>query len=184
LIITADKAGVFSLFGTRYQVGRGHARRKLQVRFDPEALHEVEVWRSDKFLERARPLQVGPHRRPLVTPAPQAQVPTTSCPKSDWPGHLVHEHRAQSAMQSPAHLTDRQRRSLEDEAVIALLAKRLDPCAFDEVAARDWLARFGPLDPARAITALASILARGIAPDQHVYVTLDLLRTYLRSPTP
>lgn len=181
---TPDKAGVFSLFGIRYQVGPGHARRKLQVRFDPEALHEVEVWRADKFLERARPLQVGPHRRPLAKPSLQAEVPTTIAPKSDWLGHLVNEYRAQSALLPPAQLTAQQRRNLDDQFVIDLLAERLDPCAFDEAAARDWLTRFGPLDPTRAAATLDSILARGTPPDQHVHVTLDLLRTCLGSPTP
>ncbi|MDJ0766884.1 MAG: Mu transposase C-terminal domain-containing protein [Myxococcota bacterium] len=52
---TADKTGVLKLFGIKYQVGPGDGRSKLQIRFDPDALNEVEVWNKGKFVQRARP---------------------------------------------------------------------------------------------------------------------------------
>lgn len=180
---TPDKAGVFSLLGIQYQAGPGHARRKFQVRFDPEAMHEVELWRNDKFLERARPLQIGPHRRPHV-PAqlPPAQSPALSA-KADWLGHLVKKHREQSPVPvpPPSHLD---KRAAADQAVIDLLAQRLDAAAFDEAAARDWLARFGPLDPDATQAALEHALAGGLPRDQHVRVTLDFILSTVRSPSP
>jgi putative transposase len=179
---TPDKAGVFSLLGVQYQVGPGHARRKLQVRFDPEAMHEVEVWRSDKFLERVRPLQIGPHRRPVV--AAQPQPATLSEAKADWLAHLVGKHRDQSSLQPAATPTPLQRREAADQAVIDLLAQRLDSAAFDETAARDWLSRFGPLDPEHVAHAIDAALARGMPRDQHVHVTLDFILTAIRSPSP
>jgi hypothetical protein len=47
-----DKSGVFSLLGERYQTTLG--RRRIEVRFDPEALAEIEVWLEGKFVERVR----------------------------------------------------------------------------------------------------------------------------------
>lgn len=181
---TPDKAGVFSLLGTQYQAGPGHARRKFQVRFDPEAMHEVELWRNDKFLERARPLQIGPHRRPATTAAAIAQPAPSSGPKTDWLGHLTRKHREQSSSQQEATPTPQQLRQASDQAVIDLLAARLDPAAFDDAAARDWLARFGPLDPADTGRALEAALARGVPRDQHVHVTLNFILCALRSPSP
>ena len=181
---TPDKAGVFSLLGTQYQAGPGHARRKFQVRFDPEAMHEVELWRSDKFLERARPLQIGPHRRPVAPTAATAQPASAPGPKTDWLGHLTRKHREQSSSQQQATPTPQQLRRASDQAVIDLLAARLDPAAFDDAAARDWLARFGPLDPADTGRVLEAALARGVPRDQHVHVTLNFILSALRSPSP
>ncbi len=181
---TPDKAGVFSLLGTQYQAGPGHARRKFQVRFDPEAMHEVELWRDDKFLERARPLQIGPHRRPVAPPADCAQPPHAAALKSDWLGHLARKHREQSCAQLATPPTAQQLRQAADQAVVDLLAQRLDPAAFDEPAAREWLFRFGPLDPQQLAAALDSALSRGVPRDQHVRVTLDFLLRSLRSTSP
>lgn len=181
---TPDKAGVFSLLGVQYQVGPGHARKKFQVRFDPEAMHEVEVWRGEKFLERARPLQIGPHRRPGAPSQTSTQSTAAVGAKADWLGHLVNKQREQSRLQPASAPTAQHKRAASDQAVIDLLAQRLDSAAFDETAARDWLSRFGPLDPEQVTLALDSALARGMPRDQHVRVTLDFILTAVRSPSP
>ena len=58
---TPDKAGVFSLFGTEYQVGPELARRSIELRYDPEMLDLIEVWHKGQFFERIRPFEVHAH---------------------------------------------------------------------------------------------------------------------------
>ena len=67
---TPDKSGIFSLLGTEYQVGPGLARRKIEVRYDPEDRSTVEAWLDGKLVERCRPLVVSRHRRPHAVAAP------------------------------------------------------------------------------------------------------------------
>ncbi len=182
---TPDKTGVFSLLGTRYQVSAGQGRRKLQVRFDPEAMHEVEIWRADKFVERARPLQIGTHRRPVVNPdhVPLQTVPAESStpPTADWLGHLRRKARENPLVQS-ANLA--QLRAAKDQAIIDLLVSRLEPKSFDESAARDLLARFGPFDPVQATTILDKLLSANTARDLHVGFYLDFIRTSIGKTSP
>jgi transposase InsO family protein len=179
---TPDKTGVFSLLGTRYQVGAGQGRRKLQVRFDPESMQEVEIWRADKFIERSRPLQIGTHRRPVSpTPVPLETVSAVSPPPAaDWLGHLARKARENPLVQA-ANLA--QLRAAKDQAIIDLLASRLAPSSFDDSAARAFLARFGPFDPARATTILDNLLSANAARDLHVGFYLDFIRTCVGSPT-
>lgn len=60
----ADKTGIFSLFGRRDQVGPDLARKKVDLRYDPERLEELKVWFEGRFRERVQPFQVQPNRRP------------------------------------------------------------------------------------------------------------------------
>src|SRR5690606_18196781 len=84
---TTDKAGVLKLHGTRYQVGPELARKKVEVRYDPERMEQIEVWSGDVFQERVRPLEVTPHRRPVKpdsSPPPPDEEPVV-----DWLAHLT-----------------------------------------------------------------------------------------------
>jgi putative transposase len=180
---TPDKAGVFSLCGTSFQVGPTLARRRVEVRFDPEALFEVEVWRDGAFVERAQPLRVGTDRRPWrgdPLPHPKRE-PSNDEPTADWLGYLVEKRRADGEPEpSPRAFAAaaRDRRRQADEAVLDLLRERLAPDAFDPDAAVDWLHRYGPLDPDGAATALDILLAHE-RPDHHVTHYLDALRGVL-----
>lgn len=70
-------------------------------------------------------------------------------------------------------------RQADDDAVVALLREHLDPGAFDEAIARDFLHRYGPLDPRRATVALENLLSDGAA-EHHVTVYLEAVREALR----
>lgn len=70
-------------------------------------------------------------------------------------------------------------RQADDDAVVALLREHLDPGAFDEATARDFLHRYGPLDPRRATVALENLLSDGAA-EHHVTVYLEAVREALR----
>lgn len=183
---TSDKTGVFSLLGIRYQVGPKLARKRVQVRFDPEAMHEVEVWHAGKFVQRARPLQVSPWRRPAAAVAQDTASDTSAPGVANWLGHLVDTHRlvvGTRELQSPAaHAAERRRQA--DRALLDVLADVLDPGVFDEPTIRTYLDRFGPFDPERASLTLASLTASGEPTDQHVTFYLDAIRDQQKGSQP
>ncbi len=184
-----DKTGVLSLLGTRYQVGPKLARKRVHVRFDPEAMHEIEVWHAGQFAERVRPLEISPWRRP-TTKAEDTTTSTgkddTSPPAVDWLGHLVSKHRVvlgTRELQSPAaHAVERRR--LADDAIVNLLVDLLDADVFDEPTVRAYLERFGPFDPQRAARTLATLESAGEPKDQHVSFYLDAIRDQQKDPSP
>lgn len=183
---TPDKAGVLSLLGVRYQVGPTLARKRVQVRFDPEALHEVEIWFGGGFAQRARPLQVSPWRRPTAAQSEDRAPDADGPPVANWLGHLVEKHRESAGtreLQSPAaHAADR--RQIADSAVLNLLVDVLDPGVFDEPTIRAYLDRFGPLEPERAAVTLAALTGAGEPTDQHVTFYLDAIRDQQKGPQP
>jgi putative transposase len=171
---TADKCGVFSLLGERYQVGPKLARRKLEIRFDPEAMHEVEVWYQDAFAQRATPLTIRAYRRPQAPSdikATQAQAPRE---KTDYLGHLVKKYEASEGHEpcEPAESTRRQ----ADQAILDLLTSNLDQGAFDEECAQQWLDQYGPLDLDHASNVLGTMFERGMPRDQHVTIYLQHIK--------
>jgi hypothetical protein len=179
---TPDKAGVVSLFGTRYQVGPPLARRRITLRYDPEQLDEIEAWHQGRFVERVRPLVVHPHRRPR--PVPKDPAPPTSelaPPAADYLGHLVQKRRTQGFVEpSPRALTEgaQVKRQENDQAVVDLLAAHLDPRVLDEPTVRSFLDRYGPFDPEKATDLLTQVLQREPA-DHHVLFYLEFLRDRL-----
>jgi len=168
---TPDKAGVFSLLGIRYQVGPDLARRRVEVRFDPEALEEVEVWHKDAFIERCRPFQVGPNRRPTPTTTPQHPAQ----PTADWLGHVVDAYRTEGFVEPKPKTNDRR---TKDRAVIELLKARLDDGVVDREVTQAWLDRFGPLDPEQVASILDDLLQRERT-DHHVHHYLEAIRKRL-----
>lgn len=183
---TPDKAGVFSLFGVRYQVGPEFARRRIEIRYDPEVLWEVEVWHNDEFVQRARPLQILSQRRPRVTETEATAADADNTPCVDWLGHLVQQRQQEGFIEpSPRALAEqaRQRRAEADEAVLALLSKHLDADVVAPEAVRSWLASYGPLDPHQTAVVLHDLLDHGLHTDQHVTVILDAIRTEMRGGT-
>lgn len=183
-IRTPDKAGIFSLFGTEYQTGPALAKKRIQVRYDPEGLDEIEVWYDQRFVERVRPFSVSRHRRP---PTPEPAPPTTGpTPNGDWLGHLVEKRRKANfveptpAMIAEAEATQRKERQ---DAVLAVLAERLDPAVLDPAVTRAFLDRFGPWDADAVAASLDQILTHQPR-DLHCQVYLDLIHTQLKGRTP
>ena len=176
---TPDKTAVFSLFGRRYQVGANLARRRVEVRYDPEALDEVEVWHQDRFIERARPFEVREHRRARAPELrPQEPKDESKPPAADWLGHLVEQRRQRGFVEPPprAHVEQRQQQRVEaDEAIVALLRERFDEAVIDTETIGDSLERFGPFDADRARVALDRLLEDGVPSDIHITVALDAI---------
>lgn len=186
---TPDKAGVFTLCGISFQVGPRLAGRRVEVRFDPEALFEVEVWHDGALRERARPLQLHDDRRPgrVQVDPPAAPPARDKTPRTDWLGHLVEQRRLTGEPEpDPKSFAEaaRLRRERADEAVVALLREHLAAEAFDEAATRDWLDRFGPLPPDAVRTQLETRLALGEPRDRHVTHYLHAIRATLHGDVP
>lgn len=169
-----DKTGVFSLHGTRYQTGPELARKKVEVRYDPERLDAVEVFVDGTFRERVGPLDVQPHRRP------QPQTERTTEPVTatvDWLAHLVADR---GEVFDPGEDLERyvRERQQADDAVFDVVRDRLDAAVFDEDAVRDFLHRYGPLDP-DAVAEIVDFAVEHGGTDQHVRVVLDAVRDAL-----
>lgn len=160
---TADKSGVLSLHGVRYQVGPALARRRLELRYDPDALDVIDVWFDGRFAERARPLQIEPWRRPYAPVAP----PTPAAP-ADFLGRLMADHAAER----PAPIEPLPVDPAAD--LLDLLRDHVDPAVLDEAIVRDAVARFGPFDPERAAEVLDRLAAHHPR-DLHVRFWLDAL---------
>jgi len=177
---TADKAGVLSLFGRKYQVGPDLARRKVTLRYDPERLDVVEVWHKERFIERVRPFEVQPHRRPKPTaPAPEPATAEDTQPTADWLSHLTEAH--QSALRRDPE--DDLRRALAerealDAAVVDRLRAELADEVMDEPTVRDWLARVGPVDP-RRVEEVLDLALPTLGRSQHVQHYLDAIHEAL-----
>jgi hypothetical protein len=180
---TPDKAGIFSLFGVKYQTRLG--RKRVEVRFDPEALDLVEIWLKDRFVERVRPFEVSTHRRARKA-APEPSAAQARPPLVNWLGHLVARRQAAFLEPTPRALVEEAaaRRARADQAIVDLFARRLHEAVFCEATVRDWLARFGPIDVVTAETRLDGLLTHGVRNDQHITFFLDALRPQLSGDTP
>jgi len=179
---TCDKAGVFSLFGIKYQVGPDLARRRVEVRYDPEALDEVEVHFKGHLAQRVRPFEVQPSRRPRQ---PQPAVPEQQ-PGADWLGHLIEKRQQEGFVEpTPKQLKEaaNQKRHQADESVVALFLEKLEPAVINEAAIRDYLNRYGPFDPERVADILDRLIESG-PKDLHVEVYLDAIHKQIDGDTP
>lgn len=173
-----DKAGIFSLFGTRYQTGPELAKRRIEVRFDPERLELIEVHKDGRFVERVQPFEVQPNRRPKPKADPESPQPATE-PTADWLSHLVDKRRSEGFVEPTSRelakaQADKRRR--DDQAVLDILQQTLQEAVFDEVAARRHLERYGPYDITRVKAVLERLLGQDGRRDQHISVYLDAIR--------
>lgn len=180
---TPDKSGVFSLFGRRYQADSRLGRRRVELRYDPEELDELELWHAGRFVQRVRPLAVSAHRRPrqqmpLELPQKAGNCSQHSQPKADWLGHLVAK-RKQAGIQEPnprQHVHEaKQQRKRQDERVLDVLKNSIDAAVFDENVIRSFLDAYGPFDAHRAALAIQTLLDAGRA-DHHVTIYLEAIR--------
>jgi transposase InsO family protein len=177
---TPDKTAIFSLFGDRYQVSAKLARRRIEVRYDPEALEEVEVWHDGRFVERVRPFETREHRRPRDPALTPREQQDQGEPVADWLGHLVEKRRQQGFVEPPPRKPAEQRarqRAEADGAIMGLLVERLDAAVIDHDAIREYLDRFGPFDLDRARGVLEQLLEDGLPNDSHITVVLDAIRS-------
>ncbi|MFQ5918368.1 MAG: DDE-type integrase/transposase/recombinase, partial [Candidatus Binatia bacterium] len=71
---TSDKTGVIRLFNRSYKVSPTLAKRKVEIRYDPEHLDQIEIYLAGSFRQRAKALQISPQRAPKeIRPVQQEQ---------------------------------------------------------------------------------------------------------------
>jgi len=171
---TTDKAGVVKLYGARYQVGPELARKRVEVRYDPERMQTIEVWHGQTFQERVRLLEVTPSRRPRATHDPIE--PDPEGPVVDYLGHLAARHE-------PLDTPDRVEAALaerraQDAAVAEVFERLLDPEVFDRHEVLEFTGRYGPFDPDAIEEHLRFAVEMG-GSDQHIHTVLCGLRDAL-----
>lgn len=170
---TADKAGVLKLHGVRFQVGPELARKRVEVRYDPERLDVLEVWHGETFQERVRPLEVTPHRRPR---SDDPVEPDPDGPLVDYLGHLTRKHDPlPEADAVEAALAERRR---QDAAVAEVFERLLDPEVYDADEVLEFAGRYGPFEPEAIEEHLRFAVEVG-GSDQHIHTVLTGLRKVL-----
>ena len=170
---TADKAGVLKLHSVRFQVGPELARKRVEVRYDPERMDRIEVWHGDTFQERVRPLEVTPNRRPRtddpIEPDPEG-------PLVDYLAHLTRKHDPiPEADTVQAALAERRR---QDAAVAEVFERLLDPEVYDESEVLEFAGRYGPFEPEEIEEHLRFAIEVG-GSDQHIHTVLVGIRKAL-----
>lgn len=176
---TTDKTGVLKLHGSRYQTTADLARRKVEVRYDPEDMGTVEVWHGSAFRERVSPLTVTPNRRPK---APQPDVPPDpEGPAVDYLAHLVDQH-------TPLPVTDeveaaREAQRAHAAEVVGLFADHMRPEVVDTDEVTAFVDRFGPLD-LEVVAEHLAFLVQTVGTDPHIHTVLRSLREALTGDAP
>lgn len=173
---TPDKTGIFSLFGVRYQTGASCAKKRIEVRYDPERTEELDVYLNGRFVERVKPFTVSTHRRPHTLPPPPPAP--AGPPTADWLSHLV-ELRKKTAFteEAPRVLSEEiaRERAIGDAAIVSLLEEHVAEDVFDERTIVDFLGRYGPFYEDKARHALES-LGDDAPRDLHITHYLDAIR--------
>jgi hypothetical protein len=123
---TADKTGVIRLFNHKYKVTPDLARKKVEVRYDPERLEQIEIYLNGNFVQRAKPLRITAHRAPKQT-LPQTQ-PTIPPAKTDYLGWLTQQHKRKKDITKENPKSDS---SAALSEFLALLREHIDPKVFD-----------------------------------------------------
>ena len=171
---TPDKAGVLRLFHHRYKVSPLLAKKRVEVRYDPETLDHIEIYLDGVFRQRAKPLQITPNRAPREPlPLEQDQMPEE---KTDYLGWLTGEHKKK------IKITPANGKSSGDNQTLAgflqILREYISKEVFDEKEAAAFFQTFGPFDPDRLKRILDDLLA--VEPkDLHISFYLNHIQTKL-----
>ena len=175
----AERTGILSLDGTRYQVRAALAGKKVEVRYDPDRMHEeVEIWLGGAFQERVQPFTVSEHRRPKASPAAPAAPEASPRPTVDWLGHLVGQHTDRRLTPDEALVQATAARREADEGVLARVEAAVSPEVFDPELVRTWLDRHGPFEP-DAFGDMVDFAVEHTGPDRHLPTLLDAARRAL-----
>jgi len=151
---TPDKTAVIKLFNRTYKVSTTLAKQRVEVRYDPEHLEQIEIYLNGAFRQRAKPLEVSPNRGPkellpvALNPKPEETV--------DYLAWLTQTHKKKTKI-TPGKGDEKSQDSLED--FLALLQQHIHPDVFDPSLATEFFDSFGPFDMKRIKQILADLLA-------------------------
>lgn len=154
---TPDKTSIIKLFSRSYKLSPTLARQRVQVRYDPEHLDTIEIYLHGKFRQKAKPLQISPHRVPKqLLPLPQESKPEE---KIDYLAWLTHTHKEKTKITSAAKGEDNNQGSDGLKNFLALLEQYIHPDVFDPSLATEFFDTFGPFDMTRIEKILDHLLA-------------------------
>ena len=151
---TPDKTATLKLFNRSYKVSANLAKRRVEVRYDPEHLHRIEIYLDGAFRQRAKPLQVSPHR------APKEFLPLKKDPseeeKIDYLAWLTKEHRKKTNLRAV-----KKKKGTNDDfqGFLSTLRDHIHPDVFDRDLATEFFEPFGPFDLKRRKNILTNLLA-------------------------
>ena len=151
-IRTADKTGVIRLFNKKYKVGPGLAKKKLEVRYDPERLDQIEIYLNGTFVQRAKPLSITPHRGPKQTLAESTS--TMPSVKADYLRWLIQQHQDEKSITKQKSKSDSSKAQF-----MALLRQHIDPNVFDHKLCTQFFNTYGPFDIQKINSILTTLLA-------------------------
>ena len=170
---TADKTGVIRLFNKKYKVAPNLAKKKVEVRYDPERLDQIEIYLNGTFVQRAKPLTITPHRAPKQT-LPK-QHPTTASTKTDYLGWLIKQHQDEKSIPTPDPKSDGSKALSQFSA---LLRQHIDPKVFDQKLCNQFFNTYGPFDIKKINHILDTLLA--VHPNNlHTAFYLEHIRYHL-----
>lgn len=171
---TPDKTGVLRLFHHRYKVSPTLARKRVEVRYDPERLNQIEIYLDGVFRQRAKPLQIAPNRAPKVLlPLNQDQMPEE---KTDYLGWLTGKHKKKIEITPAAGKSPGDNQALA--IFLRILQEYISKEVFDEKEAAAFFQTFGPFDPDRLKHILDDLLAVE-PPNLHISFYLNHIQTKL-----
>jgi len=150
---TADKTAVITLFNRKYKVAPALAKKRLQIRYDPERLDQIEIYFQRAFKQRAKLLKVAAHRAPKQLPPPAVQQPPQN--PSDYLAWLTQKRKATLRMESkvkpPSSKTTQQ-------LFLNILKQRIAPQVFDPQLAAEFYQTYGHFDIQRLKACLDTLL--------------------------
>ena len=149
---TADKTGVIRLFNRPYKVIPSLARKRVEVRYHPEHLDQIEIYLDGSFKQRAKPLQISPNRAPKEPAPVEKNLKQEKLP--DYLLWLTQKH-AEKIKIGPRKKEGAKRL----QGFIALLEQYIHPDVFDPSLATEFFLSFGPFDTALVKDILIDLLA-------------------------
>jgi hypothetical protein len=151
---TADKTGVIRLFNKKYKVAPDLAKKKVQVRYDPERLDQIEIYVNGNFVQRAKPLRITAHRAPKQTlPQPDPTIPSA---KTNYLGWLTQQHKKKTNIAKENPNSDSSKALTE---FITLLREHIDPEVFDKKLCTEFFNTYAPFDIKKIKHIFDSLLA-------------------------
>ena len=150
---TADKTGVIRLFNHKYKVAPNLAKKKVEVRYDPERLDQIEIYLNGTFVQRAKPLAITAHRAPKQILA--ESTPTMSSVKADYLGWLIQQHQDEKSITKAVPKSDSSKTLSQ---FTAMLRQHIDPKVFDHKLCTKFFNTYGPFDINKINSILTTLL--------------------------
>ena len=167
---TSDKTAIIKLFNRSYKVSANLAKRRVEVRYDPEHLHQIEIYLDGAFRQRAKPLQISPDR------APKELLPVQNDPsddeKTDYLTWLTKKHRKKSKLRPE----DKNMGTNDNlQGFISTMQDHIHSDVFDLDLTTEFFETFGPFDLKRLKNILTDLLAAHPA-NLHISFYLNHIR--------